>query len=461
MQSAVEEVTSSNADSQPPRGFHVLAKPTGAVCNLDCTYCFFLSKQALYPDSDFRMKDDLLETYIRQLLHSQPERVQVAWQGGEPTLMGLEFFERMVAVVEKYRRPGQQVEHSIQTNGTRLDDGWCAFFKQHGFLVGLSVDGPRPLHDRYRVDKGGKGSFDQVMRGWGLLKAHGVETNVLCTVHTGNVEHALEIYRFFRDEMGAGYMQFISIVERANADLIPLANVGWGTRAGKDRPFYVQAGDQVTERSVRPEQLGRFYIEIFEEWVRHDVGQVYVQMFDVTLGSHVGQHSLCVFSPTCGDAVALEHTGDLYSCDHFVEPEYLLGNIAETDIAELVALPRQRKFGTDKRDTLPKYCLECSVRFACNGGCPKDRFLMTPDGEAGLNYLCAGYKMFFEHVDRPMRLMAQLLKANRPPAEIMQWYAVQDAGWRDQARRLGRNVACPCGSGRKAKQCHAAAGARV
>jgi len=180
-----------------------------------------------------------------------------------------------------------------------------------------------------------------------------------------------------------------------------------------------------------------------------------VQMFDVTLGAHIGQHSLCVFAPTCGDALALEHTGDLYSCDHFVEQEYLLGNIRETNMAELVASARQRKFGADKRDTLPKYCRECSVRFACNGGCPKDRFAMTPDGEPGLNYLCAGYKIFFEHVDRPMRLMAQLLKAERPPAEIMQWYAVQDAGWRQQARRVGRNDACPCGSGRKAKQGHA------
>ena len=453
MQSEVEgQSVSRNANSS--RGFHVLAKPTGALCNLDCTYCFFLSKQALYPESDFRMKDDLLEIYVRQLLESQPERVQVAWQGGEPTLMGLPFFERMVALVEKYRRPGQVVEHSIQTNGTRLDQSWCEFFRRNAFLVGLSVDGPKPLHDHYRVDKGGKGSFDQVMRGWELLKAHGVETNVLCTVHGGNVQHALEVYRFFRDGMGARYMQFIPIVERANADLIPLANIGWGTRAGKDRPLYVQAGDQVTERSVRPEQLGRFYIEIFDEWVRRDVGSVYVQMFDVTLGSYMGQSSLCVFAPTCGDAVALEHTGDLYSCDHFVEPAYLLGNIREVDMAELVASPRQRKFGADKRDTLPKYCRECSVRFACNGGCPKDRFALTPDGEAGLNYLCVGYKMFFEHVDRPMRLMGQLLKAERAPAEIMQWYAVQDARWREQASRVGRNEACPCGSGRKAKQCH-------
>jgi len=439
----------------------VLAKPTGAVCNLDCKYCFFLSKQALYPESDFRMHEDVLETYIRQLLESQPERVAVAWQGGEPTLMGLDFYRRMAELVTKLKRPGQAVEHAIQTNGTRLDDAWCAFFREHGFLVGLSVDGPRELHDAYRVDKGGAGTFDQVMRGWELLKKHGVDTNILCTVHKGNADHALDVYRFFRDGLGAEFMQFIPIVERGDADLVRVADVGWGERAvapgGQTaRPLYVQAGDRVTERSVRPEQLGRFYIAIFEEWVRRDVGRVYVQMFDVTLGAHVGQYSLCVFSPTCGDAVALEHNGDLYSCDHFVEPGYLLGNIRETHLAELVASERQRKFGMDKQSTLPKYCRECSVRFACNGGCPKDRFAVTPDGEGGLNYLCSGLKMFFEHVDGPMRMMARLLQAQRPPAEIMGWYAARDEAWRAEARTVGRNEACPCGSGRKVKHCHGA-----
>jgi uncharacterized protein len=457
MQQAATDATGSASTTGPTPGyFHVLAKPTGAVCNLNCTYCFFLSKEALYPESDFRMADDLLETYIRQLVESQPQSVTIAWQGGEPTLMGLDFFRRSVTLVEKYRKPGQRVEHTIQTNGTRLDDAWCEFFKQHGFLVGLSVDGPRELHDRYRVDKGGKGTFDQVMRGWELLKQHAVECNILCTVHGGNAGHALAVYRFFRDTLGAGFMQFIPIVERVDADLVPLANLGWGARAGGARPLYRQAGNRVTERSVKPEQLGRFLVDIFDEWVRHDVGKVYVQLFDVTLGAHVGQYSLCVFSPTCGDALALEHTGDLYSCDHFVEPDYLLGNIREATMAEMVGSARQRKFGTDKRDTLPKYCRECDVRFACNGGCPKDRFIATPDGEPGLNYLCAGYKMFFEHVDRPMRMMARLLEAQRPPAEIMRWYAIEDERWRAEARKVGRNEPCPCGSGRKGKHCHGA-----
>jgi uncharacterized protein len=270
------------------------------------------------------------------------------------------------------------------------------------------------------------------------------------------VEHAVEVYRFFRDSLGARFMQFIPIVERGDANLIPLANVGWGPRGSDPRPLYVQSGNRVTDRSVEPKQLGRFLIDIFDEWVRRDVGRVYVQMFDTTLGAHVGQYSLCVFSPTCGDAVALEHTGDLYSCDHFVEPGFLLGNIRETHIADLVASARQRKFGTDKQATLPKYCRECDVLYACNGGCPKDRFATTPDGESGLNYLCAGYKKFFEYVEQPMRMMAGLLQAERAPAEIMRWYAAEDAKWKVEAAKLGRNEACVCGSGRKVKHCHGA-----
>ena len=442
--------------TQTPGYFHVLAKPTGAVCNLDCTYCFFLSKQALYPGSDFRMADDLLEIYIRQLLESQqPSPVTIAWQGGEPTLMGLDFFRRSVELVEKYRKPDQRVEHTIQTNGTRLDDEWCAFFKDHSFLVGLSVDGPRELHDKYRVDKGGRGTFDQVLRGWELLKKHWVECNILCTVHAGNVGYPLEVYRFFRDVFGAGFMQFIPIVERVNADLVPLANLGWGTRGSDPRPLYLQSGDQVTDRSVQPEQLGKFLIDIFEEWARRDVGNVYVQIFDTTLAAYVGQYTLCVFSPTCGDAVALEHTGDLYSCDHYVEPDCKLGNIRQEHMADLVMSERQRKFGADKQTTLPAYCRACDVRFVCNGGCPKDRFTSTPNGEPGLNFLCAGYKKFFEHMDKPMRLMANLLEAKRAPADIMHWYAMEDSRWRTEAAKAGRNKACPCGSGRKAKHCHA------
>jgi uncharacterized protein len=459
MRLAIPMTCSSSPEikTEQPAYFHLLAKPTGAVCNLDCKYCFFLSKQTLYPDSDFRMADDLLDIYIRQLLESQQAKtISIAWQGGEPTLMGLDFFRRSIELVEKYRRPDQQVDHTIQTNGTRLDDEWCSFFKKHRFLVGLSVDGPKDLHDAYRVDKGGKGTFDQVMRGWELLKKHGVEFNILCTVHAANVQHSLKVYRYFRDVLKTQYVQFISIVERVNADLVPVANLGWGQRGSDPRPLYLQSGDQVTNRSVRPEKFGQFLVEIFEEWVRRDVGKVYVQIIDTTLAAHVGQYGLCIFAPTCGNALALEHNGDLYSCDHYVEPDFKLGNIREVHMADLVSSNRQRTFGKSKETTLPAYCRECDVRFVCNGGCPKDRFSLTPGGEPGLNYLCAGYKRFFQHVDKPMRIMAGFLRDGRAPAEIMSWYTVEDRRLSTEAAKVGRNQACPCGSGRKAKHCHAA-----
>jgi uncharacterized protein len=438
-----------------PDSFHLLAKPRGAVCNLDCKYCFFLSKEELYPGSKFRMTDEMLERYVRQLLeaHQTPE-VNIAWQGGEPTLMGLDFYRRGVELAERFRRPDQTVLHTMQTNGVLLDDAWCSFFKENNFLIGLSVDGPRHMHDAYRVNKGGAGSFDQVMRGYAALRRHQVDVNILCTVHAANADHPLEVYRFFRDELGAGFLQFIPIIERSTPAMLPVANQGWSERPGGHRTLYTQTGELVTERSVGAEQFGRFQIEIFEEWVRRDVGKVYVQMFDVALGSWVGMHSLCIFAPTCGNALALEHNGDLYSCDHYVEPDYLLGNIAEAPMVELVASPRQRAFGQHKQDSLPQYCLDCEVKFACNGGCPKDRFISTPDGEPGLNYLCAGYKAFFNHVDRPMRIMAELLQADRAPAEIMTWYAQEDARWAAACATVGRNETCPCGSGRKVKQCH-------
>ena len=404
-----------------PPAFHLLAKPTGAVCNLDCKYCFFLSKEALYPGSSFRMSDEVLEAYIRQLLaaHRTPE-VNVAWQGGEPTLMGLDFYRRSVELVERYKKPGQKVLYTMQTNGTRLDDEWAAFFREHHFLIGLSVDGPRDLHDAYRRDKGGQGTFDRVMRGWQLLRRHQVDVNILCTVHAANGDHPLRVYRFFRDEMKAQFIQFIPIVERATEDTLPLANQGWSERPGGERLLYIQAGDRVTDRTVGAEQYGRFLIAIFDEWVRRDVGRVFVQHFDTALANWVGVPSpVCVFAETCGQALALEHNGDLYACDHYVEPDYLLGNITETPMIELVASEKQVRFGLDKRDRLPRYCRQCRVRFACHGGCPKNRFIQTPDGEPGLNYLCAGYKAFFTHIDRPMRIMGSLLRNDRAPAEVM------------------------------------------
>lgn len=411
-----------------PPAFHLLAKPTGAICNLACEYCFFLSKEMLYPGSRFRMADDLLETYIRQLIesHRTPD-VTIAWQGGEPTLMGLDFFKRSIEYAERYRRPDQHVSYTIQTNGTRLDDDWGAFFKVHGFLVGLSVDGPREYHDAYRVDKGGKGSFDQVMRGWEVLRRNEVDFNILCTVHAVNQDHPLEVYRFFRDDLGAQFMQFIPIVERATAETLPLANQGWSPVPSGKRPLYTVTGNLVTERSVQPEAYGRFLIAIFDEWVRRDVGRIFVQHFDTALANWMRvPGAVCIFSETCGQALALEHNGDLYCCDHFVEPAYRLGNIRQTHMIELVASDRQRAFGLAKRDTLPRYCRECSVRFACHGECPRNRFISTPDGEPGLNYLCAGYKAFFTHIDRPMRLMAGLLRQGRYADDVMSLLAAAD-----------------------------------
>jgi uncharacterized protein len=432
-----------------PPAFHLLAKPTGAICNLDCTYCFFLSKEMLYPGSRFRMADDLLETYLRQLIeaHANAPEVVVAWQGGEPTMMGLEFFRRSVELAEGMALPGQQLVYTIQTNGTLLDDDWGAFLAEHGFLVGLSIDGPREIHDTYRVDKGGKGSFDRVMAGLDVLRRHGVEWNALTTVHAANEDRGRDVYRFLRDDCGARFMQFIPIVERATAETLPIANAGWGGGV-RDRPLYVLEGNLVTDRSVSPAGYGRFLVDVFEEWVRHDIGEVYVQMFDVALANWYGEPpGLCVHTETCGLALALEHTGDLYSCDHFVEPAFRLGNIRETRMIDLIVLPEQRAFGQAKRDTLPGYCRECDVRFACHGGCPKDRFTTTPDGEPGLHYLCPSYKTFFGHVRPAMDAMCELLRAGRAPAELVARNAAEDG-------RRGRDDLCPCGSGRTWKLCH-------
>jgi uncharacterized protein len=400
------------------------------------------------------MEDDVQEAYIRQVIESvRAPTVTIAWQGGEPTLMGLDFFRRSVELARKHAGPGTTIEHTIQTNGTLLDEEWCAFFADNDFLVGLSIDGPAEIHDRYRVDKGGKPTFGRVLRAARLLQAAGAEFNVLCTVHAANGDRPLDVYRFFRDEIGARYIQFIPIVERATAELLRLANEGWGDRH-HDRPLYVQDGDLVTERSIRPEQWGAFLMAVFDEWVRRDVGTVFVQGFDSALGSWVGiGASMCIHAETCGNALALEHNGDLYSCDHYVEPAYRLGNIRDEHMLTLVASQQQRAFGDAKRDTLPRYCRECEVRFACHGECPRNRFIATPDGEPGLNYLCAGLKAFFAHVDRPMRLMADLLRANRPAADVMAILAEEE---RRLYARTGRNDPCPCGSGLKLKRCHGA-----
>jgi uncharacterized protein len=381
-------------------GFHLLAKPTGAICNLNCKYCFFLSKKDLYPGSTFRMSDALLESYIRQYIEAQKfPLATLAWQGGEPTLMGLNFFTKAMEMVRRYRRPGMVIHNTIQTNGTLINDEWCRLFKENNFLVGLSLDGPREIHDSYRVDKSGKPTFDRVLRAAKLLRRHKVDFNILTAIHAANGDQPLEVYWFLRDKVGAEFLQFIPIVERDETGM-------------------------VTEWSVRPAQYGRFLISIFDEWIRRDVGKVFVQIFDASLAAWTGAfQSICIFSETCGTALALEHNGDLYSCDHFVDKEHLLGNIERESMGELATSEKQRRFGQDKLDSLPKYCLKCEVLFACNGECPKNRFMKTPDGQPGLNYLCAGYRDFFRHIDGSMRFMANEIRQGREPANIMEYTA--------------------------------------
>ena len=390
-----------------PRAFHVMAKPTGAICNLDCSYCFFLAKEELYPGSDFRMSESLLGTYLSQLLRAHPDgEVVVALQGGEPTLMGAEFVRRTAQLARAVAGPQQQVLVTMQTNGTLLDDEWGRMLAEEEVLVGLSVDGPRELHDAYRVDKGGKPTFDRVMAGLDVLRRHGVEWNALTTVHAANGDHGREVYTFLRDDLGASFVQLIPIVERA------------GERG-------------VTDRSVGPDQYGRFLVEVFDEWVSHDVGDVFVQVFDTALAHWLGMHQtgMCVHARTCGSAVALEHNGDLYSCDHFVDPEHLLGNIAAgRTLLEMVTSPQQKAFGRAKVDTLTRQCRECDVRFACHGGCPKDRFVLSDDGEEGQHYLCEGYQRFFRHIDAPMQVMADLVRRGRDAAEVKGWVAAGSAG---------------------------------
>ena len=388
------------AHNAPP-AFHVLAKPRGAVCNLACRYCFYLEKRSLYNEGSFRMTDQVLESYLRQVIegHAVPE-VTIAWQGGEPLLMGLDFFRKSIELEMKYAKPGMRVLNTIQTNGTLLDDEWCEFFRENDFLVGISLDGPKELHDAFRQDMSGGPTFDRVMTGLHLLQKHKVEHNALTTVNSANADHAQKVYRFLRDEGRFRFIQFIPVVERSKDAL------------GKGR-------SKVVEATVRPGQYGRFMIGVFDEWVRRDVGEVFVQAFDAALANWYGEPApVCVYSPVCGTALALEHNGDLYSCDHFVDQGHLLGNILEKDMVELIGSDRQRRFGLEKA-RLPRYCMECDVRFACHGGCPKDRFSSTPKGEEGLNYLCPGFKSFYHHIDPSMRIMCELLKQGRAPSEIV------------------------------------------
>lgn len=428
--------------------FHIMAKPNGPVCNLNCKYCFYLEKERLYPERpDFLMNDSVLESFIKQKIETDhSDTVSFAWQGGEPTLSGVEFFRQAVELQNKYS-DGRRIENTLQTNGVLLNDEWCEFFAENNYLIGVSIDGPEDIHNQYRISKGNKPTFNKVMKGIECLKKHSVQFNTLTVVHKGNSSHPLEVFNFLK-ETGGGFMQFIPIVERFTSmpgdDGLALVS-----------PDYIGEA-QLTEWSVGPEQFGDFLIEIFNEWVLKDVGKYFVQIFDVALESWLGiKASLCVFSETCGSAMALEHNGDLYSCDHYVYRHHKLGNIMDSPLELLVNSQQQIKFGLDKSDLLPEYCLKCDVKFVCNGECPKHRFLATTEGEPGLNYLCAGYKKFFRYIDPYMRFMANELAQKRPPANVMKWAEEKAKGF--PSLNPGRNDQCPCGSLQKYKKCCGAA----
>lgn len=388
-----------------------MTKPIGAVCNLNCHYCFYLEKQALFPArQSYRMSDEVLENYVRQYIESQPtDEVTFSWQGGEPTLLGVGFFEKVIAWQTRYAG-GKRISNALQTNGTLLDDNWGAFLHRHNFLVGISIDGPAHLHDAYRQGKKGQPSFAEVMRGVEVLRRHRVEFNTLTVVNRLNSRWPLLVYRFLK-EIGSGFMQFIPVVERVERKDGP-------TLAGPPGGDGIE--HEVTPWSVRPEDYGSFLSTIFKEWSRKDVGRVFVQLFDVTLGAWTGAPSgLCVHAPNCGRGVAMESNGDLYACDHYVYPDYRLGNMLETDLRDMVDSARQQAFGRAKSESLPAQCRQCRYLFACYGGCPKHRFSTTADGEPGLNYLCAGYRRFFRESRPKMEAMADLLARGRAPAEIM------------------------------------------
>lgn len=395
------------------RPFHLLAKPIGPICNLDCHYCYYLHTEDLYGrGTHWQMSESRLETFVRQYIESQPlqaRAVEFVWQGGEPTLLGLDFFRNAIRLQKQYARPGLTVQNCLQTNGLLLDESWCRFLRENDFLVGLSIDGPPELHNAYRVNRQGQPSHPAVLKALQLLQSQGVAFNVLVCVHRANGDHGAEVYRYLRDQ-GCRHIQLIPIVERRNCGRHAEAMVA----NELPQSFSMDnAREAVSSRSVLPHQFGKFLISVFDEWLQQDVGKVFVQLFDEALAMWSGlESSLCIFRRECGQSLAIEHNGDVYSCDHFVKPSHLLGNIDLKSLNSLVDLPFQKNFGSSKMTALPLYCRSCEVRFACNGECPKNRFLSTPDGEPGLNYLCEGYRMFFNHIDPTMRKMAAVIRSS-------------------------------------------------
>ncbi|HNX87682.1 MAG TPA: anaerobic sulfatase-maturation protein [Paludibacteraceae bacterium] len=390
---------------------YVMAKPAGSLCNLNCSYCYYLEKEKIYPNrKKTEMSNELLELFTKSYIEAQPvKEVLFTWHGGETLLRDISFYRKALAFQRKYGR-GRIINNTLQTNGVLLNDEWCTFFKDNNFLIGISIDGPEHCHDVYRKNKGDRGTFAQVMRGIGLLQKHEVDFNTLSVINDYNVLFPLDVYRFLK-EIGSQYMQFSPIVERVS-DYRP--------DGLKLLPPEENIEAELASWTVNPVEFGRFYIDIFDEWVRNDVGTYFVQLFDSTLANMVGeQPGVCIFAETCGHAGALEFNGDLYACDHYVFPEFKLGNIRSQTIFEMMFQERQLQFGADKRDKLPLQCRKCDVLKFCHGECPKNRIARTPSGESGLNYLCEGYKAFFRHALPYMEFMANELYFERPPINVM------------------------------------------
>ena len=409
--------------------FVVMAKPVGPICNLDCGYCYYLGKRELFPPGEhFRMAPRVLESYISSFIASSPGPVvHFGWHGGEPTLAGIEFYRQVVELQDRYLPAGWRCLNNIQTNGTLLDERWCSFLAEHHFAVGLSIDGPANLHDASRPDRRGRPTHERAMRGLRSLRAAGIEPDVLCTLNALIAAQPTEVYRFFVDQ-NVQWLQFLPVVEKAPGG--------------------------VSERSVTPEGMGKFLCTIFDEWVRHDIERIGVQNFLECFLVVTGKPAnLCVMSRTCGRVLAMEHDGSVYSCDHYVDPGHRLGEVMSDGLAALVGSQEQIAFGAAKHDSLPVYCRECPVGFLCHGGCPKDRFATTPDGEAGLNYLCGGYRQFYSHLLPYLRRMAALVRQGRPIFEISAELEAAEHEDRLRWRTTGRNDSCPCGSGRKYKHC--------
>jgi uncharacterized protein len=408
-----------NSYTSSARGIHLMAKPAGPTCNLRCKYCFYLEKEALFPKSErYRMSDEILEAYIRGCSLANlnaPSGIIFAWQGGEPTLMGLDFFKKALELEKRYSRT-KPFTNTLQTNGILLDDRWCEFLAKNKFLVGLSLDGPAWIHNLYRIDAKGQPTHAAVMRALRLLQKHGVEHNILACVAKETAKHPLQVYNFFKEE-GVKFIQFLPIVER----MPDSAARRLGLRLAPPPALDTKESQALTPWTVEPEALGDFYISIFDEWVRQDVGRIFIMNFEWTLHSYLGGDGpVCYLSKRCGTSCILEHNGDIYSCDHFVYPEFRLGNILVDDVKVLVESAKQYAWGCRKENTLTAYCRKCDEFFICRGGCPKHRFAESLNGELGSNYLCAAYKKFYRHTKKYMAAFRKLIENDLPCEYIMQ-----------------------------------------